>query len=76
MISEIAVLCNDGDVRLNGSMAGLLEVCFNETWRIICNRQWNTSDAKVACRQLGLSMFGKEVLSHVLGSIYISNMLD
>ena len=50
-----------GDVRLvNGSsVAGRVEVCFNEVWGTVCkNTHWNNSHATVVCRQLGLNATG------------------
>ena len=58
-------MCYDGDVRLvNGRQPseGRVEVCFNETWGIICGYinlwEWNISEADVVCHQLGYSGAG------------------
>ena len=32
---------------------GRLEVCRADGWMEVCEKGWNTSNAKVACRQLG-----------------------
>lgn len=54
--------CTEGDLRLKGSdkfrSFGRVEVCVNETWGTICNKEWDNMDASVVCSQLGYSPFG------------------
>ncbi len=38
---------------------GRVEICFNTTWGTICDLAWSTTDAIVACGQLGFSNLGK-----------------
>ena len=52
----IALTCPQGDVRLQGGTAtqGRVEICNNNVWGTVCNDQWDNTDARVACQQLGL----------------------
>ena len=34
-------------------MEGRLEICLNEEWGTVCNNEWDTVDAAIACKQLG-----------------------
>ena len=57
--------CSNGDITMtNGTVsvsnttsiiAGGLQVCVDKRWGAVCSGGWNTDDAAVACRQLGLS---------------------
>ena len=57
--------CTDGDIRLVSwsnvvnQREGRVQVCINSTWGNICNSGWDSRDAGVVCRQLGLSSLGK-----------------
>ena len=33
-------------------------MCYERQWGTVCDNLWGTNDAKVACRQLGLSSYG------------------
>lgn len=53
-------MCDDGDVRLvndsdkaGGMVKGRLELCWNNTWGTVCDKNWTDTDALVVCKQLG-----------------------
>ena len=44
-----------GDVRLVGgeiSNEGIVEICLNDTWVLVCDSSWNVQESRVVCRQL------------------------
>ena len=52
--------CEDGEIRLmNGSIPsryeGRVEICFSGVWGTICSNNWDSREAIVVCRQLGIS---------------------
>ena len=51
-------VCADNSVRLVGGLntsEGRVEFCQNDDWGTVCDSGWDRNDAKVVCRQLGLS---------------------
>ena len=56
--------CTDGQLRLAGGNVnneGRVDICLNNEWGTICDRSWNTNDAKVACGALGFSRGGENI---------------
>ena len=58
----MGVSCINGDLRLMGGSTeseGRVEICYNNHWGTVCNDEWDDTDAKVACKQLGYPTIGK-----------------
>ena len=54
--------CNTtGEVRLVNSsspMEGIVEVCYDGEYRVICDSFWDELDAAIVCRQLQFTLGG------------------
>lgn len=56
--------CTHGSIRLQGgsdSSTGRVEICHNDIWGTVCDDFWSSTNARVACTQLGFSPAGKEL---------------
>ena len=61
-----SAVCDNGDVRLmNGSLpsltSGRVEICFNNSFGLVCGNRWDQIDALVVCRQLSAASPGEGV---------------
>ena len=56
------LVCIHGEIRLLGGAnvrTGRVEVCNDGVWGTVCDDVWGSTDAQVACRQLGYASTGK-----------------
>ncbi|XP_061172595.1 deleted in malignant brain tumors 1 protein-like [Saccostrea echinata] len=65
---DAGVICRlQGDhIRLSKGTSvneGILEVLINRKWGAVCDRNWDQSDTKVACRSLGYSSYASLALT-------------
>lgn len=67
-----------GTVRLTNGSYGRVEVYHKKTWGTVCDDNWDISDARVVCRQLGFreaetAIFGGSVPDGT-GQIWLDNV--
>ena len=66
------VNCKTGDIHLVGGTEdyeGRLEICINQVWGTICSRNWDNTETKVTCRQLGFQELGLSLVHNILADI-------
>ena len=60
------ITCTNGDIRLMDGQRpseGRVEICYDNQWGTVCDDSWGSTDAGVACRQLGYASVGRYTCS-------------
>lgn len=63
LITEDGFSCEDGEVKLlegQSMYEGRVEVCFNNKFSTVCDRNWDINDATVVCNQLNFTVGGSK----------------
>ena len=61
---KLVLDCTNGTIRLVGGQSsneGRVEICISGVWGSVCRDRWDSSDARVVCRQLGLPYTGNQI---------------
>ena len=45
-------------VRLTENFTGVVEICHNSVWSMVCDDEWDEKDGLVVCRELGFTGVG------------------
>ena len=48
----IAACSNQGAIRLTNGTYGNVQICYNNSWGIICDDDWDLKDGNVVCNEL------------------------
>ena len=62
---NIIVGCSDGEVAIELTSISpdesvvVPKICFDSSWKTVCDWNWSYSDATVACRHSGASSYGR-----------------
>ena len=57
---------------MNGT-SGRVEICFGGIWGTVCDDYWDSRDAAVVCRQLGLSSVGEKFSPSEGPSVFVQH---
>ena len=61
--------CKEGDIRLVTRFqegVGFVQICFNNTWYMLCRDTFGSNEAEVVCNQLGYVTNGRGKYLHII----------
>lgn len=56
----VTASCTNGNVEIDPS-TGLVSICTNGAWYLLCPQYWSESEAQVTCREQGLNPNGNSM---------------